>query len=90
MKPIRLKSRIYQKEFINVIFFQNLKREVRSTLDSLISGNKMKEIKDNNISTGTENLNGSNVSFEKRNSFKKIGLGLRIRCFHFLKSTGSN
>ena len=72
MKSIRLKSRIYQKEFINVIFFQNLKREVRSTLDSLISGNKMKEIKDNNISTGTENLNGSNVSFEKRNSIKKL------------------
>ena len=68
MKSIRLKSRIYQKEFINVIFFQNLKREVRSTLDSLISGNKMKEIKDNNISSGTESLNGSNVSFEKINS----------------------
>merc|ERR1712203_410379 len=33
---------------------KNLKKEVKSTLDSLISGSKMKEIKDNNNSSSTE------------------------------------
>ena len=42
------------------IFFQNLKKEVKSALDSLISGSKMKEIKDNSNSSATES-NKSNV-----------------------------
>ena len=51
------------------IFFQNLKKEVKSALDSLISGSKMKEIKDNSNSSATES-NKSNVTSHDHNALK--------------------
>ena len=67
------------------IFFQNLKKEVKSALDSLISGSKMKEIKDNSNSSATES-NKSNVTSQCSKILKKCFNNQRVKNGrHFLR-----